>query len=76
MSDTLVPVLSQVLSRIRQMFDLCCDPDAVYDVLQVMDELQPGLCVRGRRVPGCFDPFETAVRAILGQQITVKAAST
>ncbi|MCI9156988.1 MAG: helix-turn-helix domain-containing protein [Lawsonibacter sp.] len=76
MSDTLIPVLSQILSRIRRLFDLYCDPDAVYAVLQVMDELQPGLCVKGRRVPGCFEPFETAVRAILGQQITVKAAST
>lgn len=76
MSDTLIPVLSQVLSRIRRLFDLYCDPDAVYAVLQIMDELQPGLCVKGRRVPGCFEPFETAVRAILGQQITVKAAST
>lgn len=76
LSDTLIPVLSQVLSRVRRLFDLYCDPDAVYEVLQIMDELQPGLCVKGRRVPGCFDPFETAVRAILGQQITVKAAST
>ena len=41
-----------------------------------MNELRPGLCVPGTRVPGCFDAFETAVRAILGQQITVKAAST
>lgn len=76
MRDTLLPVLPQVLSRVRQLFDLSCDPDAVYDVLQCMDKLRPGLCVRGRRVPGCFEPFETCVRAILGQQITVKAAST
>lgn len=75
-SDTLIPVLPQVLSRVRHLFDLYCDPDAVYAVLHSMDELQPGLCVRGRRVPGCFDSFETSVRAILGQQITVKAAST
>lgn len=76
LSDTLIPVLSQLLFRVRQLFDLYCDPDAVYEVLQVMNDLQPGLCVKGRRVPGCFDGFETAVRAILGQQITVKAAST
>lgn len=76
MNDTLIPVLSQVLSRIRHLFDLYCDPDAVYEILQSMDELQPGMCVRGRRIPGCFEPFETAVRAILGQQISVKAAST
>lgn len=75
-SDTLIPVLPQVLSRVRGIFDLYCDPDAVYEILHSMDELQPGLCVRGRRLPGCFDPFETSVRAILGQQISVKAAST
>lgn len=72
----LISVLPQVLSRIRHLFDLGCDPDAVYEVLHVMDELRPGLCIRGRRVPGCFESFETAARAILGQQLTVKAAST
>lgn len=41
-----------------------------------MNELLPGMCVKGRRIPGCFEPFETAVRAVLGQQISVKAAST
>ncbi len=76
LSDTLVPVLSQVLTGVRRLFDLYCDPEAVYETLRVMDELQPGLCVKGRRVPGCFEPFEMAVRAILGQQITVRAAGT
>ena len=41
-----------------------------------MNELAPGICVPGIRVPGCFDPFEMSVRAILGQQVTVKAAGT
>ena len=72
----LISVLPHVLSRIRHLFDLCCEPDAVHETLHVMNEIQPGLCVCGRRVPGSFEPFETAVRAILGQQITVKAAST
>ena len=57
-------------------FDLDCNPDLIYETLQRMNELRPGLCVPGTRVPGRFDAFETAVRAILGQQITVKAAST
>ena len=35
----------------------------------------PGAAVLGTRLPGCFDPFETAVRAVLGQQITVAAAN-
>lgn len=75
-SDTLIPVLSQVLAKVRHLFDLYCDPDTVYDTLQSMNEIRSGLCIRGTRVPGCFDSFEMAVRAILGQQITVKAAST
>ncbi len=75
-SEALLPVLLQVLARIRHLFDLYCDPDAVYETLQVMNDIRPGLCVLGIRVPGCFDAFEMAVRAVLGQQITVKAAST
>mgnify|MGYP000869326602 CR=1 FL=1 len=75
-SDALLPVLPQVLARIRHLFDLHCDPDAVYDTLRVMNDIRPGLCIRGTRLPGCFDAFEMAVRAVLGQQITVKAAST
>lgn len=75
-SESLLPVLPQVLARIRHLFDLYCDPDAVYETLQVMNELQAGLCVLGTRVPGCFNAFEMSVRAVLGQQITVKAAST
>lgn len=75
-SGTLLPVLPQVLARIRHLFDLYCDPGAVYETLQVMNDIRPGLCVLGARVPGCFNAFEMAVRAVLGQQITVKAAST
>lgn len=75
-SASLLPILPQVLARIRRLFDLYCDPEAVYETLQVMNEIRPGLCVLGTRVPGCFDAFEMAVRAVLGQQITVKAAST
>lgn len=75
-SETLLPVLPQVLARVRHLFDLYCDPDAVYETLRAMNEIRPGLCVLGARVPGCFNPFELAVRAALGQQITVKAAST
>lgn len=76
MSETLLPVLPQVLARIRHLFDLYCDPDAVYETLKVMNDIRPGLCTLGTRVPGCFNTFEMSVRAVLGQQITVKAAST
>lgn len=75
-SETLLSVLPQVLARVRHLFDLSCDPDAVYETLRVMNDICPGLCVLGTRVPGCFNDFEMVVRAVLGQQITVKAAST
>ena len=75
-SPGLLPVISQVLSRVRHLFDLRCDPLTVFEGLSPMDALGTGLRVAGLRVPGCFDPFEMAVRAVLGQQITVKAAGT
>lgn len=75
-SGTLLSVLPQVLARVRHLFDLYCDPISIYEVLQIMNDLKPGLCTLGTRVPGCFNAFEMAVRAVLGQQITVKAAST
>ena len=75
-SDTLLPVLPQVLGRVRQMFDLYCDPGIVSLTLDAMNTQKPGVYIPGVRVPGCFDPFEMAVRAVLGQQITVKAAGT
>ncbi|WP_234084194.1 DNA-3-methyladenine glycosylase 2 family protein [Azonexus sp. R2A61] len=72
----LLPVLPRVLARVRHLFDLGCDPDAVYETLAPINALRPGAVVLGTRLPGCFDPFEMAVRAVLGQQITVKAAAT
>ncbi|MDV0446000.1 putative bifunctional transcriptional activator/DNA repair enzyme AlkA [Methanimicrococcus sp. At1] len=75
-SETLLPALPDILFRIRHLFDLYCDPDAVYETLSEMNDIKSDLCVLGTRLPGCFDPYETAVRAVLGQQITVKAART
>ena len=75
MSETLLPVASQVAARVRRQFDTDCDPDAVHEGVRSLDELVPGAAVRGTRVPGAFDTFETAVRAVLGQQISVQAAN-
>lgn len=75
-AETLLPVLPQVWARVRRLFDLYCEPKAIYEVLQAMNTLRLGLCVLGTRVPGCFNTFEMAVRAVLGQQITVRAAGT
>ena len=74
--SALLSVLPQVLGRVRHLFDLYCNPDVVYEVLEAMNRIRPDLCVPGTRVPGCFDSFEMAVRAVLGQQITVKGART
>ncbi|MEY8382583.1 AlkA N-terminal domain-containing protein [Christensenellaceae bacterium 44-20] len=76
LSDALIPVLSKVLARVRAMFDLYAEPNVICERLQTMNQIRPGACVLGLRVPGCFEPFEMAVRAVLGQQITVKAASS
>ena len=69
--------LYQIIDRIRSLFDLRADSTLI-DSAFVRDKLL-GKVVKanpGLRVPGCWDGFEVAVRAILGQQVTVKAAST
>ncbi|MGF6907277.1 AlkA N-terminal domain-containing protein [Fusobacterium sp. PH5-44] len=75
-SLSLLTVLSQVISRVKNLFDLYCEPYEIQEVLKSMNEIKPNLFVLGVRLPGSFDMFEMAVRAILGQQITVKAAGT
>lgn len=75
-APSLLPVLAKVLARVRHLFDLNSEPLEIYEKLKVMNELSANLYRAGTRVPGCFDPFELSVRAILGQQVTVKAART
>ena len=70
-SDSLLPVLPQVIARVRAMLDLDADPAAINALLHHSFPAGDGL-----RVPGAFDGFELAVRAVLGQQITVAAART
>ncbi len=70
-SDSLCGVLPLVISRVRAAFDLDADPHAINAVLH--DNFPTG---DGLRVPGALDGFELAVRAVLGQQITVAAART
>ncbi|MEP6702748.1 MAG: AlkA N-terminal domain-containing protein, partial [Betaproteobacteria bacterium] len=70
-SADLAKAVPPVLARIKRLFDLACDPHVVAAQLGPLADRHPGL-----RVPGAFDGFEMAVRAILGQQVTVKAATT
>ena len=74
LSASLLPEVSRVLARVRGLFDLHADPAAIDDFLSGMDDVRPGLHRPGIRVSGAFDPFEMAVRAVLGQQVTVRTA--
>ena len=60
-----------VLTRVRRLFDLGAEPQRIAQRLGKLAARRPGL-----RLPGAFDGFEVAVRAVLGQQISVKAATT
>lgn len=65
-----------IISRIRRLFDLGADPAAIGAHLSEDPILAPLVKARpGIRVPGAWDGFELAIRAILGQQITVTAAT-
>ena len=71
-APALAPVLGAVLQAVRQGLDLDADPALIDPVLStVPGPLRPGL-----RLPGAIDGFEAAVRVVLGQQVTVKAART
>jgi AraC family transcriptional regulator of adaptative response / DNA-3-methyladenine glycosylase II len=68
--------LPQIIARVRRVFDLSADPDAIGAHLSLDPILAPLVSARpGLRVPGAWDGFELAVRAIFGQQITVSAAT-
>jgi AraC family transcriptional regulator of adaptative response / DNA-3-methyladenine glycosylase II len=69
--------IGQVVSRCRQLFDLDADPQAIAAALAADGALAPLVAARpGLRVPGAYDGFELAVRAVIGQQVSVPAAST
>ncbi len=66
----------QIIARLRRQFDLGADPEAIAQVLSRDALLAPLVRARpGLRVPGGWDGFEVAVRAVLGQQVTVKGAT-
>jgi AraC family transcriptional regulator, regulatory protein of adaptative response / DNA-3-methyladenine glycosylase II len=76
-THTLTPALPALLSRVRAVFDLNARPDLISKHLRRDHRL--ARAVRGNpglRVPGAFNGFELGLRAILGQQVTVKAATT
>lgn len=76
-SPELFDDIPSVLARTRRLFDTDCVPGAVEQGLaDFYEHAGEAYRIPGIRVPCAFDGFEMATRAILGQQITVKAAST
>jgi AraC family transcriptional regulator of adaptative response / DNA-3-methyladenine glycosylase II len=76
-THSLAPVLPALLNRIRDLFDLNARPEIIARhfakdiLLGPLSKANPGI-----RVPGAFNGFELGLRAILGQQVTVKSATT
>jgi AraC family transcriptional regulator of adaptative response / DNA-3-methyladenine glycosylase II len=76
-SSSLLPVLPELRTRLRRLFDLESNPLVIDASLSRHPQLRGHLKrLPGLRVPGAFSGFELALRAVLGQQITVKAATT
>ena len=69
--------LLPVVQKVREMFDVDAPVADIADVLGTDSQLKKALAIYpGIRVPGAWDGFELTVRAILGQQVSVKAATT
>ncbi len=76
-SSALAPSLMHIAARVRRVFDTDADVLRIGEHLARDRFLAPRVRARpGLRVMGAFDPFEWAVRAVLGQQISVRAART
>ncbi len=76
-AESLLPGLTPLMAKLRALFDLNANPVMIESALATDARLRPLLRrAPGLRVPGAMDGFELALRAVLGQQITVKAATT
>ena len=76
-SASLAPHLMRVASSVRRVFDLDADPDTIRRALATEPRMARLVAARpGLRVPGAWHPWEIATRAIVGQQISVEAATT
>jgi AraC family transcriptional regulator, regulatory protein of adaptative response / DNA-3-methyladenine glycosylase II len=71
LSASLAKAVPLVLARVKSLTDVACHPAEVAKALGPLAAESPGV-----RVPGAFDGFEVATRAILGQQVSVAAART
>jgi AraC family transcriptional regulator of adaptative response / DNA-3-methyladenine glycosylase II len=76
LSDGLVPSFRPIVASVRRMFDLDADLTAINGVLSRAGFARDVAADPAVRLPGGLDPFEVAVRAVIGQQVTVRAATT
>jgi AraC family transcriptional regulator of adaptative response / DNA-3-methyladenine glycosylase II len=77
LSQSLTPVLPPLLGRLRNLFDLAARPDVIADHLAADPLLASAIAAHpGLRVPGALDGTEIGVRAILGQQVSVRSATS
>lgn len=77
LASSLMSVLPQLLMQLRRLFDLDANPQIIEAQLSRNAQLRKLIRrLPGLRVPGALDSFELASRAILGQQVSVKAATT
>jgi AraC family transcriptional regulator, regulatory protein of adaptative response / DNA-3-methyladenine glycosylase II len=74
--SSLLPVVMPLSARARHLFDLDAEPEKIATHLLASGSPAMRAWRRGLRVPGAFDGFELALRAILGQQVSVKGATT
>ncbi len=69
--------LMSIVERLRGMFDLDANMAAIHKVLAADPALEKSVAkYPGLRLPGAWDPFEAALRAVVGQQVSVKGART
>jgi len=71
MSASLAPAFLAVVAGVKRVCDTAVDPEPIARHLGPLAAGNPGL-----RVPGAFEPFEIAVRAVLGQQVSIAGATT
>jgi AraC family transcriptional regulator, regulatory protein of adaptative response / DNA-3-methyladenine glycosylase II len=76
LSPSLVPVLMPLLQRLRDLLDLDANPAVIAQHLARAGALPAADALAGVRIPGTLDGFSLAVRAILGQQVSVRGATT
>ena len=75
-TDELLKVLPEIITKIKKQFDIYAEPNNIYESIKGINNIVPGLFIKGTRIPGCINDFKICVRAIIGQLVSVKLART